>query len=168
MKREETPATAYLVNILPFIALLGLQVASLSLFSSYLPLARFCGRKGANAARFEENQRAPPSPLANFAVAGNSKFPRDGQLIVTRLRGTFQPLHFCTETTNKTKRDHDVSIYPIRRPHRDGTHFLPSTTPRDSLMGSIQIIYALRFFQKSLVRNMKLVPGFRDDGLFYI
>jgi len=81
--------------------------------------------------------------------------PRSGDI-----RGDLQPLHFCTETTNKTKRDHDVSIYPIRRPHRDGTHFLPSTTPRDSLTGSIQIIYALRFFQKSLVRNMKLVPGY--------
>jgi len=73
MKREETPATAYLVNILPFIALLGLQVASLSLLQ-LLPLARFCGRKGANAARFEENQRAPPSPLADFAVAETPNF----------------------------------------------------------------------------------------------
>ena len=45
MKREETPATAYLVNILPIIALLGLQVASLSLLQ-LLPLARFAGAKG--------------------------------------------------------------------------------------------------------------------------
>ena len=82
--------------------------------------------------------------------------------------GTFQPLHFCTETTNKTKRDHDVSIYPIRRPHRDGTHFLPPTTPKDSLMGSIQIIYAFRFFQKPLVRNMQLAPGYPRCGLFYV
>ena len=79
--------------------------------------------------------------------------PRSGDI-----RGDLSAVALCTETTNKTKRDHDVSIYPIRRPHRDGTHFIPSTTPRDSLMGSIQIIYALRFFQKSLVRNMKLVP----------
>ena len=64
--------------------------------------------------------------------------------------------------------NHDVSIYPIRRPDRDGTHFLPPNTPKDSLMGSIQIIDALRFFQQSLVRNMKLYPDIRDDGLFCI
>ena len=56
--------------------------------------------------------------------------------------------------------NHDVSIYPLRRPHRDGTHFLPPNTPKDTPTGSIQIIYALRLFQKSLVRNMKLVPGY--------
>jgi hypothetical protein len=51
---------------------------------------------------------------------------------------------------------------------RDGTHFLPSNTPKDSLMGSIQIIYAFRFFQKPLVRNMQLAPGYPRCGLFYV
>ena len=37
---------------------------------------------------------------------------------------------------------------------------LPPNTPKDTPTGSIQIIYALRLFQKSLVRNMKLVPGY--------
>jgi hypothetical protein len=85
MKREETPATAYLVNILPIIALLGLQVASQSIVSSSaLASCSFLqGVRGPN----QHTMPTAPTRVHFVHLAGNSKFRRDGQLIVTRLLG---------------------------------------------------------------------------------